>query len=214
MTTEQKPWTVLTTVQFETWRFLSKQFVIIWNWILLNPQLLCPWSIGVNSGQPHQSVVQMRELEPLQVKKQINIASSHITICMVSFSFEQSLWSCIEAGSAKLFLMHYKLSATLGVCVRTHLLYVELIHVLYIVRLFSYELNRIKDRKKEKPRQGRINKYKKSKDFSSLFFFLAFDFCRFCVVIRFFHPCHNSHWPPTSKDFLSQILSITFIFIS
>jgi len=21
--------------------------------------------------------------------------------------------------------------------------------------------------------------------------FLAFDFCRFCVVIRFFHPCHN-----------------------
>ena len=22
-------------------------------------------------------------------------------------------------------------------------------------------------------------------------FFLAFDFCRFCVVIRFFHPRHN-----------------------
>jgi len=21
--------------------------------------------------------------------------------------------------------------------------------------------------------------------------FLAFDFCRFCVVIRFFHPRHN-----------------------
>ena len=143
MTTEQKPWKVLTTVQFVTWRFLSKQVVIIWNWILLNLQLLCPWSIGVNSGQPHQSVVQMRELEPLQVKKQIKIASSRSTICMVSFSFEQSLWSCIEAGSAILFLMHYKLSATLGVCVRTHLLYVELIHVLYIVRLFSYELNRI-----------------------------------------------------------------------
>ena len=43
-------------------------------------------------------------------------------------------------------------------------------------------------------------------------FFLAFDFCRFCVVIRFFHPRHNGQWPPTSKDFLSQILSITFFF--
>ena len=40
---------------------------------------------------------------------------------------------------------------------------------------------------------------------------LAFDFCRFCVVIRLFHPRHNGQWPPTSKDFLSQILSITFI---
>ena len=45
-------------------------------------------------------------------------------------------------------------------------------------------------------------------------YFLAFDFCRFCVVIRFFHPHHNGQWPPTSKDFLSQILSITFIFLS
>ena len=44
--------------------------------------------------------------------------------------------------------------------------------------------------------------------------FLAFDFCRFCVVIRFFHPHHNGQWPPTSKDFLSHILSITFIFLS
>ena len=31
--------------------------------------------------------------------------------------------------------------------------------------------------------------------------FLAFDYCRFCVVIRFFHPRHNGQWPPTSKDF-------------
>ena len=36
--------------------------------------------------------------------------------------------------------------------------------------------------------------------------------CRFCVVISFFSPCHNGQWPPTSKDFLSQIVSITFIF--
>ena len=43
-------------------------------------------------------------------------------------------------------------------------------------------------------------------------FFLASDFCRFCVVIRFFHPRHNCQWPPTSKDFLSKILSISFIF--
>ena len=44
-----------------------------------------------------------------------------------------------------------------------------------------------------------------------LFFILAFDFCWFCMVIRFFHPCHNGQWPPTSQDFLYQILSITFI---
>ena len=29
-----------------------------------------------------------------------------------------------------------------------------------------------------------------------------------------FHPRHNGQWPSTSKDFLSQILSITFIFLS
>ena len=28
-----------------------------------------------------------------------------------------------------------------------------------------------------------------------LFCFLAFDFCRFCVVIRFVHPRHNGQWP-------------------
>ena len=31
--------------------------------------------------------------------------------------------------------------------------------------------------------------------------FLAFDVCRFCVVIWGFHPRHNGQWPPTSKDF-------------
>ena len=44
--------------------------------------------------------------------------------------------------------------------------------------------------------------------------FLAFDFCRICVVIRFFHPRHNGQWPPTSTDFLSQMLSITIILLS
>ena len=47
-----------------------------------------------------------------------------------------------------------------------------------------------------------------------IFLFLAFDFCLFCVVIRGIHPRHNGQLPPTSKDFLSQILSITFIFLS
>ena len=27
------------------------------------------------------------------------------------------------------------------------------------------------------------------------FFNLELDFCRFCVVIRFFHLCHNGQWP-------------------
>ena len=48
---------------------------------------------------------------------------------------------------------------------------------------------------------------------SRVFVFLAFDFCRFCVVIRVFHPRHNER-PPTSNDFLYQNLSITFIFLS
>ena len=34
--------------------------------------------------------------------------------------------------------------------------------------------------------------------------FLAFDFCRFCVIIRFFHPRHNGQWYPTSKDFYTR----------
>ena len=49
--------------------------------------------------------------------------------------------------------------------------------------------------------------------FFFLDFFLVFDFCRFCVIIRFFHTRHNGQWPLTSKDFLSQILSITFIYL-
>ena len=47
-----------------------------------------------------------------------------------------------------------------------------------------------------------------------LFLILSFDFCRFWVVFVFFHPRHNGQWPPNSKDFLSQMLSITFIFLS
>ena len=42
---------------------------------------------------------------------------------------------------------------------------------------------------------------------------LAFDFGRFCVVNGVFHPRHNGQWPPTSKNFLSQIVSITFFSI-
>ena len=32
-----------------------------------------------------------------------------------------------------------------------------------------------------------------------LYLFLAFDFCRFCVIIRFFHPRHNGQWMTTVK---------------
>ena len=38
--------------------------------------------------------------------------------------------------------------------------------------------------------------------------FLAFDFCWFCVVIRYFHPRHNGRWPSIPD------LSITFICLS
>ena len=38
----------------------------------------------------------------------------------------------------------------------------------------------------------------------SCFVFLAFDFCRFCVVIRIFHRRHNGQWPPSSKDFYTR----------
>ena len=43
----------------------------------------------------------------------------------------------------------------------------------------------------------------------NFFYFFFYNFSvrllSFCVVIRFFHPRHNGQWPPTSKDFLSQI---------
>ena len=44
-------------------------------------------------------------------------------------------------------------------------------------------------------------------------FFLAFDFCRFCVVIRFFHPRHNGQWPPTSKDFYTRSYPLHYFLI-
>ena len=37
--------------------------------------------------------------------------------------------------------------------------------------------------------------------------FLALDFCRFCVVIRFFIPATMANDLGLQKDFLSQILS-------
>ena len=58
--------------------------------------------------------------------------------------------------------------------------------------------------------------YTKSKHVEVALFqnILSNEFCRFWVVIRFFHPHHNGQWPPTSKNFLSKIVSITFIFLS
>ena len=46
-----------------------------------------------------------------------------------------------------------------------------------------------------------LDKYSKLKKI-----FLAFDFCRFCVVIRFFHPYHKGQWPRISiPDFIHYI---------
>ena len=51
--------------------------------------------------------------------------------------------------------------------------------------------------------------------FLFLFFccFLAFDFRRFCVVIRFFHPRHNGQRPPTSKDFYTRSYPLHYFLI-
>ena len=46
-----------------------------------------------------------------------------------------------------------------------------------------------------------------------LFFFLAFDFCRFCVVIWFFHPRNNGQWPPTLKDFYTRSYPLHYFLI-
>jgi len=43
--------------------------------------------------------------------------------------------------------------------------------------------------------------------------FLAFDFCRFCVVIRLFHPHHNGQWPPSLKDFYPSFFPLLFLTI-
>ena len=46
-----------------------------------------------------------------------------------------------------------------------------------------------------------------------LVFGLAFDFCRFCVVIRCFHPRHSGQWPPTSKDFYTRSYPLHYFLI-
>ena len=50
---------------------------------------------------------------------------------------------------------------------------------------------------------------------SMVFFlrFLALDFGRLCVVIRFFHPRHNSQWPPTSNDFYTRSYPLRYFLI-
>ena len=42
------------------------------------------------------------------------------------------------------------------------------------------------------------------------FFFFGFDFCRFCVIIRFFHARHNGQRPSTSKDFYPRFYPLHF----
>ena len=50
------------------------------------------------------------------------------------------------------------------------------------------------------------------KNILPIFIFLAFDFCRFCMVIWFCHPRHNGQWPPISiPDFIHYILFYFFL---
>ena len=51
----------------------------------------------------------------------------------------------------------------------------------------------------------------KARGFFSVF--LAFDFCRFCVVIHFFQPRHNGQWPPTLKDFYTRSYPLQYFHI-
>ena len=45
------------------------------------------------------------------------------------------------------------------------------------------------------------------------FFFSARLFCRFCVVIRFFHPSYNGQWPRNSKDFYTRSYPLHFLIL-
>ena len=45
----------------------------------------------------------------------------------------------------------------------------------------------------------------------SCVFFLAFDFCRLGVIIRFYHPRHNAQWSLTSKDFYPRSYPLHFL---
>ena len=47
---------------------------------------------------------------------------------------------------------------------------------------------------------------------NKLFFFsfFVFDFCRFCVVNRLFHPRHNGQSPPTSKYFYTRFYPLHY----
>ena len=47
-----------------------------------------------------------------------------------------------------------------------------------------------------------------------IFIFLAFDFCRFCVVVLLFHPGHNGQWPPTWKDFYTRSYQLHYYIFS
>ena len=53
----------------------------------------------------------------------------------------------------------------------------------------------------------------KKEIFLFFYLFLAFDFCRFCVVIRFFHPHHNGQWPQTLKDFYTRSYPLHYYLI-
>ena len=44
-------------------------------------------------------------------------------------------------------------------------------------------------------------------------FLLAFAFCRFGEVIRFYHPRRNGQWPPTLKDFYTRSYSLHYFLI-
>ena len=58
---------------------------------------------------------------------------------------------------------------------------------------------------------------KQKQVYSIYFVFLSFFSVRLSSVLRghsFFSSLHNGQWPPTWNEFLSQIVSITFIFLS
>ena len=94
----------------------------------------------------------------------------------------------------------------------TEVRYSSLIHKQSVLSGLKQENMAISSNSLKETFKVKFNTYDNSFQVCSLLF-LAFDFCRFCAIIRFFHPCHNGQWPPTSKDFYTRSYPLHYFLI-